>query len=55
MSSNNQSGGRDAQAVQVDLQGVASFANLVEVLAQELGTTPAGSMGFCLMDRLLRN
>jgi len=40
MSSNNQSGGREGQSVQVDLQGVASFANLVEVLAQELGTAP---------------
>jgi hypothetical protein len=37
MNSNNVNGG---QAVQVDLQGVASFAALVELLAQELGTTP---------------
>jgi hypothetical protein len=43
MTSNEHHGGRDGQPAQpgqtIDLQGVASFAALVELLAQELGTT----------------
>jgi hypothetical protein len=39
MSSNDAHHGREG-SVQIDLQGVASFAALVEILAQELGTAP---------------
>ncbi|HMO24001.1 MAG TPA: hypothetical protein PKC98_23805, partial [Candidatus Melainabacteria bacterium] len=42
---NLQNSSTGASEKTIDLQGVASFASLVEVLAQELGTNPGRLQG----------
>jgi hypothetical protein len=36
---------KPSQGTTIDLQGVAAFARLVELLAQELGTNPGKMQG----------